>query len=406
MRTSPKKKQLELHVLRAQRIESVGRLASGIAHDMNNILSPIMMCTPLLRAETKADQIERFLCIIERSAQRGAHLVKQLLFFGRGVEGLRSVMRLKDSVQEMEEIIGQTFPKRITIDSHVSPAAWPVCADPTQIHQVLLNLCVNARDAMPDGGHLGIAVDNVMVNEDYPGRTEQAVPGAYTRLTVTDTGEGIRPEIIDRIFDPFFTTKGIGQATGLGLSTVLGIVKDHDGFVTLQSKVGRGSTFRVHLPALPDSEESAIARIGALPSHGQNETVLIVDDEASICTLAAHHLIRHGYRVISASNGAEAMTAFAAHADEIKLVVTDCDMPVMDGVELIERLRSTNPDLKIIVSTGVQGALRTKTRSRALESFDAIAYLAKPYTANQLLNAVHEILTVGVRDLIPQTLRR
>ena len=234
--------------------------------------------------------------------------------------------------------------------------------------------------------------ENVRVDEGYPGRPANAAPGAYVRLDVTDTGTGVPAENIDKIFDPFFTTKELGQATGLGLSTVLGIVKSHGGFVTLQSEVGRGSTFRIHLPALPDSEEATEAGAETPPPRGHNEMVLIVDDEDPIRNLAATHLSHHGHQVVSAGNGVEALARFAEHPDQIKLVVTDCDMPVMDGVNLIKLLRSSNPDLRIIVSTGFQSAMRVETRSLALDQLANITYLPKPYTSNQLLSAVHGVL--------------
>ena len=386
------RKQLELHLLRAQRMESLGRLASGIAHDMNNVLAPIMMAAPLLRSGLTPERADRILASIETSADRGAHLVKQLLFFGRGVEGVRNVIHLKDAVREMEAIVVQTFPKGISIFTAVPPDAWPVNADPTQIHQVLLNLCVNARDAAPDGGRLSIVVENVAVDKSYPYKASDAKAGAYVRIAVMDTGSGISPENIDKIFDPFFTTKEVGKGTGLGLSTVLGIVKNHGGFVTLESEVGRGSTFRVHLPALPEAIENQREKMIEFPPLGRNELVLVVDDEEIIRNLSSELLVEHGYKVMSAANGSEAMAAFTSQAENIRLVVTDCDMPVMDGINLVRLLRKMNPRLKIIVSTGIQSAMKAGRHSIALDDLDDIVFLPKPCTPNQLLNAVHDLL--------------
>jgi signal transduction histidine kinase len=276
------KKQLEAHFLRAQRVERLGTLASGIAHDLNNILSPMLMGAQLLplKFPDVNDQTRQMIKTIETSAQRGAGLVKQILSFARGVEGKRVSLQMNHLLLEIRKIIQQTLPKSIDIHADISPDLWMILGDVTQMHQVFMNLCVNARDAMPEGGVLQINAENLLLDEQYARMHLDANVGPYVVVTVTDTGTGIPPDILHRIFDPFFTTKEIGKGTGLGLSAVLGIVKSHGGFVDVQSEVNKGSTFKVYLPASPST---------ALPTNehlelllGQQELILVVDDEAAI----------------------------------------------------------------------------------------------------------------------------
>jgi len=276
------KKTLEAHSLRTQRLESIGTLASGVAHDLNNILTPIMMAVPMLRWGLTSEELEKVISTVELSAKRGADLVKQLLSFGRGVEGKRMLIQAKHLVNEMVTIAQQTFPKTISVKSEVPEDLWPVFVDSTQLHQVLLNLCVNARAAMPEGGTLFVHLENIQLDEHYVSMNPEASPGPYVRLKVSDTGTGISPEIIHKIFEPFFTTKVMGKGTGLGLSTVLGIVKSHGGFVDVCSQTGKGTTFEVYLPATPGEEilaiepnrpngavpaEDAVAALGLLLNH-------------------------------------------------------------------------------------------------------------------------------------------
>jgi PAS domain S-box-containing protein len=386
-------KHLESQLLRAQRVESVSRLASGIAHDMNNILAPITMAVSLLRtAAPGTDQMEKLLALIETNANRGASLVKQLLFFGRGIEGHRAVLRLKDSVREIEDIISETFPRSIEIDSHVAEDASPLRADATQIHQVLLNLCVNARDAMPQGGLLSLSAINVNVTEDFPGRTSEATPGPYVRVTVADTGTGIPLADRDKIFDPFYTTKEPGKGTGLGLSTVMAIVKGHGGFVTMDSTVGRGTAFHLYLPALHSPPDAAATGPGEAPPQGQNETVLVVDDEQSIREITCAILTRAGYRVLTANDGAGGAVVFAQHAEEIKVVLTDYDMPVMDGLALIRVLKQIDPAVKVMIATGVQSGFRSEKQVAELAALGVTTTLGKPFSAQSLLSAIHELI--------------
>ncbi len=387
-------KEMEVQVMRMQRMESIGRMAGGIAHDLNNILAPILMGAPLLRMNLPPEQAEKMLTSIETSAQRGADLVKHLLMFGRGVEGRRTVIRLKDLMREMEDITRQTFPRSIAIAAKIPADLWPVLGDITQLHQVLLNLCVNARDAMPDGGTLDMAAKNVRIDESYASMSPDSRPGDYVCLSVTDTGTGIAPEIIDKIFDPFFTTKAVGKGTGLGLSTLLGIVKSHVGFVTVQSEVGRGSGFHVYLPAVPEATAATSAgNAGELP-RGHGETILVVEDESSIREITGKILTQYGYRVLSSADGADGCALFARHLSEIDVVLTDIDMPIMGGVEMIKVLKRMKPGIKVIVSSGKgSGIIDKKTTPAERGALQVNSYLAKPYSAERILELLHGLIT-------------
>jgi two-component system cell cycle sensor histidine kinase/response regulator CckA len=385
-------KEMEVQVMRMQRMESVGRMASGIAHDLNNILAPILMGAPLIRMGLPPVQMERTLTTIEASARRGADLVKQLLMFGRGVEGRRMLVRLNDLVREMEEITGQTFPRNIAIAIEVPGDLWPVMGDATQLHQVLLNLCVNARDAMPQGGTLTIAAKNIRIDQSYVSMSPEARPGAYACVAVTDTGTGIPPGVIDKIFDPFFTTKEVGKGTGLGLSTLIGIVKNHGGFVTVESELGQGSTFQVYLPGEPGARDALVEPDATLAPRGHGEMILVVDDEANIRDITGKILERHGYRVVVASDGADACAQFARHLAEIEIVLTDIDMPVMGGVAMIHVLKRMKAAIKIVISSGKTSGMGDKISGTALDELQVDAILTKPYTAEKVLRIIHDLL--------------
>lgn len=386
------RKTMEAQFLRAQRTETVGRLAGGVAHDINNILAPIMMASSLLRMGMDPVETEKTLSMIETSAQRGADVVKQLLLFRRGLEGQRSVVRLPELVQEIAKIVQKTFLKNIQLSVTAPEESWPVVGDATQLHQVLLNLCVNARDAMPDGGELTLDVQNCELDTKGVGENPEARPGCYVRLTVTDTGVGISSEILGQIFDPFFTTKPIGQGTGLGLSTVLGIVKSHGGFLQVKSDLGQGSTFDVYLPASPGLVQPDPAPLAPVLPAGQGEMILIVDDEEHIRETLCRTLCLHGYQVQSAKDGAEAIDLFTKHANDIKLVLSDVDMPSMDGPTLIGLLRKKNPQLKVIISSGIAGSTLSHSRTAELNASGLTTLLAKPYTSEKILCVIRDLL--------------
>ncbi|HZM03908.1 MAG TPA: response regulator [Candidatus Saccharimonadales bacterium] len=382
------KKKLEAQFLRAQRMESIGTLASGMAHDLNNILAPILMSASMLRWSLPVKEQEVTITRIETSVRRAAEIIQQVLTFGRGVNGERVPVNLAELMEEIGKIIGQTFPKNITIVLDEAPKLWPIIGDKTQIHQVLLNLCINARDAMPAGGILSLRAQNLRVGEECAALNVPAKAGPYVLLQVTDTGCGIAPSNRDRVFDPFFTTKDIGKGTGLGLSTVLGIVKSHHGFVNIDSELKKGASFRVYLPA---STESATT-ITVAPSHvlprGEGETILLVDDEKDILLATGKMLEQSGYKVVAASSGDEALDLFRQQEEAVDLVLTDIMMAGMDGMALIHALREIDPAVRIIASTG----LGVKLRPVDLQLLPANSLLSKPYSAETLLTSLDRAL--------------
>jgi PAS domain S-box-containing protein len=383
------RKKLEQQFLRSQRMESVGRLAGGIAHDLNNILAPILMSIQVLKDKAFIPQAKDILETIEASASRGADVVRQVLSFARGMEGERIEIQPKHLLNELAGIIKDTFPKDIRLQFSIPNNIWMILGDATQVHQILLNLCLNARDAMPDGGVLSVAVENCVLDEQYVAMNLQAKAGRYVRINVTDSGTGIPAAILDKIFEPFFTTKEMGKGTGLGLSTVMAIVKGHEGFVNVYSEPGKGTTFKVYLPALKRSirpRKRPLKKTG-LP-RGNHQTILVVDDEEPILKITRKTLQTFGYEVLTAANGAEAMAVYSKHRKKIAVVLTDMSMPVMDGAAVIRALTKTNPKVKIIAASG----LRVKASLTKASQAKVKHFLAKPYTAETLLNTLRAIL--------------
>ena len=381
-------RKLEEQFLRTQRLEAIGTLSSGIAHDLNNILAPMLMMAPMLREKLHDAEDAELLGIIEQGAQRGANIIRQLLTFSRGIEGNRGAVQPRHLLREMLALMRETFPRDITLVEQVADDLWAITADGTQIHQVLMNLCVNARDAMRSGGTLTVAADNVSVSASDVSKHPPAKPGAYVRLSITDTGEGIPRENLDRMFEPFFTTKEIGKGTGLGLSTVLGIVKSHAGFITVYSEPGRGSVFSVHLPATESGEE-ALATAGAAVARGRGETILIVDDEPAVRRALSLALEANNHRVLVASNGREAITLFLQNRDRVRLVLTDIMMPGMNGLALIRVLRALAPKLRIIAASG----LYDQERKDELAALGITTVLEKPCSRDDTLMAVQKELS-------------
>jgi PAS domain S-box-containing protein len=382
------KKQMETNFLRAQRLEGIGALASGIAHDLNNILAPVLMIAPLLR-ETVPDADGRaMLGTIESCAQRGADIIKQLLTFARGATGTRVPLPAGHLLRDMAKIIRETFPRDISARLETAKDLWPLLGDATQVHQALMNLCVNARDAMPDGGTLTLEAKNVMVDEAFAAMTPGARPGPHVCVSVSDTGTGITPENLDRIFDPFFTTKEIGKGTGLGLATVLGIARGHEGFVQVTSQWGKGTTFELYFPAAPQSETAGSSNSGAPPRRGQGELILVVDDEPSVRESVRRTLEVHGYRVICATQGAEGLALYTEHRTEVRAVLTDMMMPVMSGPAMIAALRHLYPRLLILGMTG----LPEWSNFKGLDQLQLSVMLTKPFRADELLQVLNEAL--------------
>ena len=384
------KKQLEAQFLRAQRLESIGALASGISHDLNNVLTPILLSTQLLQMLHKDERTQRLLQMQEINAKRGAALVKQVLAFARGVEGERTIVQPRHLISEIQQIVQQTFPKSIEFSTNISPDLWTVFGDATQLHQVLMNLVVNARDAMLNGGTLRLVAENLVIEKNYARMNLDAQVGPYIVISVSDTGTGISPKILPQIFEPFFTTKEIGLGTGLGLSTVIGIIKGHCGFVNVYTEMGKGTEFKIYLPVVLGTDLQQAQDFELPIGHG--EVILVVDDEAPIREITKTALKTHNYQVFTANDGIEALAVYAEHQDEISLVLTDMMMPSMDGSTTIRTLQKMNPQLKIIAVSG----LASNEQLASSSGVGVKAFLSKPYTARELLSTINGVLSGSI----------
>ena len=407
-------KNLEQQFLRTQRMNTIGTLAGGMAHDLNNALAPILMGTQLLRRKATDDESRQLLGMMETSTHRGADMVRQVLLFARGRGGDFEQLKLDGLVQELEKMVRETFPKNISVATFLPGDLWPVRGNPTQLHQVLLNLCVNARDAMPDGGKLSLVADNVELSaeelkefqdgehstfniqrptskESGEATTTSALDvecsmlnvssRSFVSLLVSDTGTGMPPEVRAKIFEPFFSTKGEGRGTGIGLATVMRIVKSHGGFLRVESEPGQGTSFEVFLPRAVEIPAAAAAQSAELP-RGHGELILIADDEKAIRELVASELTSFGYRVLAAANGVEAVALFRQHAGEVRLFITDQTMPVMDGSHAIAELRRLQPGLPVILTSGEVMA----------DQLEGIVQVGKPFALEELLVAIQSSL--------------
>ncbi len=371
--------KLEARFLRAQRMEGIGTLAGGIAHDLNNVLAPILMSIEVLARKVQDPHGQRMLGILETSARRGADLVKQVLTFSRGAQGPAGLLDPSHIVREMERMARETFPKSIRVQVDVAADLWHIMGQATPLQQVLMNLCVNARDAMPAGGTLALRARNETTRGARDGKGGDAAP--HVVLEVSDTGTGIAPDLVERIFDPFFTTKPVGVGTGLGLSTTAAIVKSHDGFIDVDTALGRGTTFKVFLPARPTAAAAA-PRPEPEVAEGRGETVLVIDDEAAILSIARETLEAYGYVVITAASGEAALALFREKHREIRLVLTDMSMPGMTGAQAIEAMRAVDAAVPIVATSG-----------RALEDgVSATVFLSKPYSGRTLVETVQAAL--------------
>ena len=387
------KKQLEEQILRAQRLENLGLLAAGIAHDLNNVLAPVLMAAPLLRMHATRPEDLRILDAVEKSAQRGGSLVQQILSFARGAEVEKQLIQPKHVLREVGDLVTDTFPKTIRAEIEIPSDLWPLLANPTQLHQVVLNLCINARDAMPAGGTLALRARN----ESFAASANLANPaGPYVIIEVADTGTGISPEVLQRIWEPFFTTKGEGRGTGLGLSTVRGIVADHLGRIEVESTPGFGSTFRVCLPAVVE-EGAAHAPGSAHPfvAAGHGERILVLDDDAAVRELVTQALADSGYLPLPAIDGTDLLERHAPQIKEAALILLDVDLPGQSGVTLARILQRARPDLCVLFITGYAdpGGLKSHTLP------PGAPLLKKPFTRDQLLRAVQAVLAAPAARL-------
>jgi two-component system cell cycle sensor histidine kinase/response regulator CckA len=386
------KKKLEAQILHTQRMESIGTLAGGVAHDLNNSLTPILLAMGVLHEKASNLESRAIIEKVESSVKHSAALVKQLLAFARGADGQHGELDLRLLVSDAGKFMQQTLPPDVNLEVQINEDLWPVVGNATQLKQVLHNLCLNARDAMPDGGRIKIFTQKLMVNESIKPSLPEASLGPYAIIAVSDTGTGIRPENLERIFDPFFTTKEFGQGSGLGLSTVQGIVKGHHGFITVNSIMDQGTIFRIYLPALPSRAKPALfgpsdTASASLPA-GHGEEVLLIDDDPGIREVVSHILEKHNYRVTAAAVGLDGLEAFRLRQDKIKLVITDLYMPGMSGATVIRALHAKDPDLRIIA---ISGNPNIPHLGEEITS-DRLMFLPKPLTTEKLLTTARLML--------------
>lgn len=387
------KKRLESQFLRVQRTESIGLLAGGVAHDINNALVPIMVSTDMLESIATDPEAKQFISSIRASAQHGAALVRQLLAFARGAVGQHNELSLQPLLQDFVSFVAQTFPRNVELKLETPEEPWPVRGDSTQLKQVLVNLCLNARDAMPDGGRISIRLENQMLEPAAARALHELKPGPHVVLYITDTGSGMESSVVDKIFDPFFTTKEVGKGTGLGLAAVRGIVKGHGGTIAAESTPGKGTTFQIYLPALaPSLLIEPKAPIAKTRIRGSGEGILLVDDEPGVRNILTALLSASGYHVLKASSGTEALAVFDARVDEIALVLTDVTMPDGDGFMLVDELRSRNVKIPLLMMSGLAGGGHYEERARRLD----VPMLAKPITRDSLVTAVHSALAKAI----------
>ena len=381
------KKQLETQVFHLQRLESLGMLASGIAHDINNILTPVLAIADLLKYGFPDADVEthNLLNILKTNAKNVAKLVKQILSFSRGVEEKRTVIQVGQLISEVKDFAQSSFHESIKINTHIPTNSGLISGDVTQLHQVLMNLCINARDAMPEGGTLSISVENLFIDENYVRICPDVKTGAYIEITVMDMGNGIDPEILDQIFEPFFTTK-LDGGTGLGLSTVKTIVKNHGGFINLYSKPAEGTVFKIYLPAL--HKRHIFNSQGETLPPGNGELIMIIDDEPNICNVTKTTLENYGYRALTASDGFEAIALYAQNKHEINTVLMDITMPLINSENAIHVLRKMNPNINIIALSGFNCVSQKVV---AIEN-GVQGFLSKPYTTEKLLRTINQVL--------------
>jgi len=385
------RKRLETQLLRVQRMESIGTLAGGIAHDLNNVLTPIMLSVELLGGKV-APEDRSLIEKIRGSAAHGAALVQQLLAFARGAEAKRTKIDVNVALTDLQNFIRQSLPRAIELSVAFYEKPWPIDADTTQFNQVLINLCLNARDAMPRGGRIEIAAKNVAVDKDLARLNPSAQPGPFLRISVRDDGTGIPAPIIDKIFDPFFTTKPSGKGTGLGLSMVAGILKSHQGFVQVESEEGRGTTFHLYFPALPEIPTVVVRKDHPPASRGQGETILLIDDEPVVRDVLQLLLQRAGYRVFAAVDGGSGIAEFERHRDEISLAISDMMLPDQSGLKVVRQLRDRSPMLPVIA---ISGMMASGAFDELLELEPQVECLAKPLSPAVLLGAVKRALVTA-----------
>jgi PAS domain S-box-containing protein len=390
------RKLLESQLLQNQRLESIGTLAGGIAHDLNNVFAPIMMAGDLLVDRAADKESAQLLEVISASARRGAELVRQVLLFARGMEGPRVAVHPAALFKEIKTFLDSTLPKSIRVNLEVAPGVSAISGDPVQLHQMLLNFSVNASDAMPSGGRLAISATPVSISASAPRPHPDAVPGAFIRIDISDTGCGIPDILKGQIFDPFFTTKGVGRGSGLGLSTARSIVKAHCGFITFVSAEGKGTTFSVFLPSTETGPMPAPLAPSEKPAplpRGNGENVLVVDDEESVRLILRSTLESFGYHAVCAADGSEAVGLFRSAPALFNMAIVDMQMPGLDGGKTIVALRHLRPDLPIVGSSG----LATSQNREEAAAHGVRHFLDKPFSVEVLIRTVHAAMSTAAK---------
>jgi two-component system cell cycle sensor histidine kinase/response regulator CckA len=380
------KRKLQAQLFQSQKLEALGTLAGGIAHDFNNLLASIMGYASLAKAEVPVDhEVYRFVNVIETASVRAAELTQQLLAFAKGGKYDARPNDVNAIVGEVETLLSRTIDKNITIELKTAAAPCRALCDAGQVQQAILNICINARDAMPQGGKLTVETENLFLGKEDVKRLVDIAPGNYVRISISDNGVGMDRETREHIFDPFFTTKEKG--TGLGLSLAYGIVKKHGGFIQAYSEPGRGSTFRVCLPAGRGERDDAHGEEERDPRKG-SELILVVDDEPMIKTLARDILQRYGYTVLTADGGEEAIVLYSRQWRDISVVLLDMVMPKIDGREVFRRIREINPGAKVIVSSGYS---HDRDADDLLEQ-GAAGFVQKPYRMIDLVKTIEKVV--------------
>ena len=394
-KAAEEKKKLEAQLRQAQKMEAVGTLAGGVAHDFNNVLQAILGYTQMLLLDrTEDDPVHAKLKRIENSAHRASELTQQLLTFSRKVESELRPLDLNSEVRQVQELLEKTIPKMIDIEMYLQEDLWIVNADPMQMEQVMMNLGVNARDAMPEGGKLVFETENVVLDRQYCAAHLGAKPGKFVLLCISDTGIGMDKDALDHIFEPFYTTKEVGKGTGLGLAMVYGIVKNHDGYIMCYSEPNKGTTFKIYLPVVESQSAKEKVIVEERELRGGGERILLVDDEEPLRKMGKEILERFGYRVFTVRDGESAVEAYREREGEIDLVILDLVMPGMGGKRCLEELLCLNDSLKIVIASGysVNGS------TRDVVDAGAKGFIRKPYELRQMLGTVREAL-----DSLPDT---
>ncbi len=383
-------KHLEAQLLRSQRMEGIGTLAGGVAHDLNNALSPILMAVSLLRLSVHEENLLHLVAVLEKSALHGSSLIRQLLAFARGTEGERTDLAPHVIIKDVVALLGDTLPRTISIETNIARDLRMVRANSTQLVQVLMNLGINARDAMPKGGRLIFGAENVVLDESILRSNPGAKSGPHIKISVSDTGTGIPPELLSRIFDPFFTTKAAGKGTGLGLSMVASIIKGHGGIMQVHSEVGEGTAFTLYIPALPATSQVESTTSVTPPARGHGEMILVIDDAEGVREIARAVLVAHGFTAAVAADGQEGLLHYMKHRDLVKVVVTDMMMPGIQGSEVITQLLHLNPDVRVVAMSGIAAELAALPKRPG-----RLTLLPKPMTAHQLIRAVQSVMPVA-----------